>query len=263
MVYRYKPSIFGITAQKYEGHYYPGSGVRFSIVNIPTFETLQMHLDMLGFGPPTVLADWNAYRQAIPGFQRPAQIMCVTAMVAEERGLDPDEQEAKWIEDYERRMTQVVLPVEIAAPLYRVVCADEPASVLTGAAAEIHAAFQPGVINEVTGRLFEDPTQREIVASMPFCPMDKVRLEYAKLLLSCGEVEAAIAELHQITRRVNADWRACYRAFYLLWRAALVQRDEAGAEHYRTCCLTCNPQMPLSLLARAPDMPPWLRRSET
>jgi SAM-dependent methyltransferase len=248
-VYQYKPALYGITAQKYEGQYYPGSGVRLSVVNIPTLETVQMHLDMLGFGPLTILADWNRYRQAIPGFQRPAQFICVAARVDSESSLDQVHQESKWIEHYEQRMMQTLLPSEIIGPLFHVVCRGEPASTLTGAAHQILVAMSQGTLRELCVQYFMDPTQREIAMSLAYCPIDKVRLEYAKLLLQRGEIADAMTELRQITRRLNADWRACYRALFLLWRAATQQGEAAAAERYRGLYVTCNPKMPAQIFA--------------
>ena len=77
MIYRYKAESFGVTAQKYEGQYYPGSGVRYSVVNVPTAESLKMHLDALGFQAVRVLADWDSYRKALVKNSRPINAVCL------------------------------------------------------------------------------------------------------------------------------------------------------------------------------------------
>jgi len=253
VVYRYKPQTFGITLQRFEGAYYPGSGVQLAVINVPTLETLRMHLDVLGFENVNVLADWESYREAMPNNQRPISAACVSALVDRKQANTKESPEAQWVEDYEARMAASVLSADLIVPLHGVVCAGEAPSRLTGAALLAFQAVNGNADARATlQQMLPNATHREIVAAFPYCAIDKVRLECAKRQLMKGNATSAIEELQKITRRTNADWRSCYRAFYLQWRAALHCKDARNMERSKRLCLTCNPNYPMSLF----DSPP-------
>jgi SAM-dependent methyltransferase len=257
VVYRYKPQTFGITAQKYESQYYPGSGVRFSVVNVPTPESLHMHLDVLGFRDVKVVLDWDRYRIAMPQNERPVNLICLSAMVDEENRTEAGSEERKWVADYESRLATTVLPEQLIVPLYEVVCEGGARGGLSIRSRLLRLFVNgPKWARYWTSRLLPwivtNTTHREIVGVFPYNAIDKIRLEYGKHLLARGNLGQGMEELQKITRRANADWRACYRAFYLLWRAAILLENEAEAERYRNLCLTCNPHYPLSLFHAPP-----------
>lgn len=65
---------------------------------------------------------------------------------------------------------------------------------------------------------FPDRYAFEIVKNFRFAPADKIALEYGKVLLAAGRRDDAEAALVRITRHLNANWRAVYRAFCILSR---------------------------------------------
>ena len=109
-----------------------------------------------------------------------------------------------------------------------------------------------GIIADISRRLIKSGTNNnfefEIITNLKFNPVDKLRYEYAKLLVNSGDYEKAIVELNAITKKINADWRACYRAFYLLSKIYTALGNAPISEKYKDLCQTCNPDFPKLLL---------------
>ena len=85
--------------------------------------------------------------------------------------------------------------------------------------------------------------EAEILATLGFNPEDKVGLEYGKALVPV-DPRQAVSVLEQVTRRLNADWRATYRAHHHLARAwDALGLPEKGDRH-RALRDTCNPRWP-------------------
>ena len=85
----------------------------------------------------------------------------------------------------------------------------------------------------------------EIVKNWRYRPNNKIALEYGKLLNSEGKFDEAILVLKTITTELNADWRATYRANYLL--SEIYRQLNKGFEiiKYQDLCLQGNPKFPL------------------
>jgi hypothetical protein len=216
-----------------------------------------MPLDVLGFRDVNVVADWDSYRKALPLNKRPIHAVCMSARIDAEVPSASPSPESEWVQEYEARMATTLLPESLIEPLHSVICHGGPPRDLTYRAWFAYLTLNgPRWVQRLARwlalRPLTNPTSREIVSSFPYCPIDKVRLEYAKHLLARNEPERALDELQKITRRPNADWRACYRAFYLQWRASRLRRDEQAAERSRLLCLTCNPHFPPALFVSPP-----------
>src|ERR1019366_3086448 len=189
---------------------------------------------------------------------RPINEICLSALVASGQDSEQPITEIEWVKDYEVQMITKLLPKMLIVPLYRVVCENGLQSQLSGENLRIYQGLiekkglQTSAPADSVPSYQKDALLQEIVASFSYSPIDKIRLEYAKHLLECKEIRQAVSVLHEIVRRPNADWRSCYRSFYLLWRASLIANESLAAERYRQLCLTCNPNFPLSLFTVPP-----------
>ncbi|MDQ3068442.1 MAG: hypothetical protein M3R55_01775, partial [Acidobacteriota bacterium] len=98
-------------------------------------------------------------------------------------------------------------------------------------------------------RHFPKPLEFEIVRNLRFNPQDKLAFEYAKTLFSEARDQEAMTILRSITEKLNADWRAVYRSFYLLHLIARRQRQPRVAARYAALCKRCHANFPLLRVA--------------
>ena len=89
------------------------------------------------------------------------------------------------------------------------------------------------------------PLREQIVKNLRYNPCDKLCLEYGKILYAEKEYESAISVLQNVTMKVNADWRAVYRSFYLLSQIYKKLGLEDEADQYKGLCRNCNPKFPI------------------
>ena len=85
---------------------------------------------------------------------------------------------------------------------------------------------------------------REIVKNIAHSPSDKLAVEWGKILLSEGSLEAARQQFLQVTGRWNADWRSVYRSFHYLSHIARLQGSEEERVRYRELLQAANAYFP-------------------
>ena len=250
LVYQFKKRIYGITAQKFESSYHDGSARETTIVNVPTTESLLMHLEMLGFDDIKVVADTKTYRDSVWRDRRPLDGVCITARInAASAGQTFDEKE--WIEKYESGLKETILPRKLVEPLYRQF-ADRtfPAQMSFKWLIVLWYIAAPIWLSRIFMRMLPvcaaGEIELEILKNLRYSPEDKITLELGKILKSEGKLTDALVVLRQISSKLNADWRSAYRSFFLIAKifTALDKRDEA--DRYLNLCLTCNPKYPVS-----------------
>jgi SAM-dependent methyltransferase len=249
LVYQYKDKICGITGQKFESAYHDGSTNSFCVVNVPSVESLYMYLDFLGFENIDIVADPETYRAAVWKKKRPLSGVCMAAF------LNPDKQEmasdeSSWIIEYERGLEQAVLPRKFVEPLYNYFClGNTSGSLFAQALGTFGYLTAPDWLAKVFGSLVNmghnDKYELEIIKNLRYSPHDKLCLEYGKLLHSEGKHEEAIVALNRVSMKLNADWRAVYRSFWLLSQIYKTLGNEAESERYKGLCLNCNPEFPV------------------
>jgi hypothetical protein len=218
VIYKFTPPTCGIIAQKFESAYYPGSGTEMMVVEVPSVETVKMHLEILGFSEIVAVVEEGDYLKALSKNVRPFKALFLTANLGQPKKRDD------FLLAYERDLLNTVLADSVIDKL----------TAWLGGSREIDlSTFAAG----------SSGVEAEILGSIRFAPEDKISLELGKAQLAKGQNSKAIQTLSGITKRLNADWRACYRAFYLLWRAA----EPRHKPRYRELCLTCNPNFPTGL----------------
>jgi len=250
LVYQFKRPIFGITAQKFESAYHDGSARETTIVNIPTSESLLMHLEILGFDEIRVVADPKTYRAAVWKDRRPLDGVCITARVSQ-AGPAARFDEAEWIHKYEVALRDTILPRKVVDPLYRYLAGNKMSYQLSfqWIVILLYIVSPPrlsGFLMKLLPACARNETELEIIRNLKYSPVDKTTLELGKILEAEGELTKAVSVLRQISAKLNADWRAAYRAFFLLSRISAALGASADAERYLNLCLTCNPKYPVS-----------------
>jgi hypothetical protein len=247
--YFFGGQAFGVTGHKLESGYSDGSATRTTVVSLPSIGALRMFLEVQGFHDIKVVADPEAYTEAVPGGWRRFSAVCMTA-VPGRTAFDA----SAWIAEYEEGVVNTLLPVEVTSDLYARYCLNQPprrSPILARMIVEImSAAGRPlDAANRKLRRRITDRFALEIVKNLRFAPHDKVALEHGKNLAAAGRSEEAQAVLFRITRRLNADWRSVYRAFCILTWLCRSRGDEAGTSRYEALCLVANPQFPPALLS--------------
>ena len=101
----------------------------------------------------------------------------------------------------------------------------------------------------VYSKLHIDKPQGEILTNISRSPIDKCRLEVAKILMEQRDFVSAITELAKILNREGADWRSFYRATYLSTLAAFKENDADGQEYFENLLQIANPAWPISMQA--------------
>ena len=249
LVYQFRQEQCGITAQKFESAYHDGSAKSATIVNVPSAESLIMNLAILGFENIDVVADLETYRASVWQDKRPLSGVCITATLSQETQPLANE-EAQWIDEYEKGLEREVLPRDYLEPLYRVFCLQEASTALTGISRDIQVYLtsanpRPGPIDRLLPASCRTRYSREIVQNWRYSPSDKIALEYGKLLKSEGRLSEALAVLKSISSKLNADWRSVYRSFYLISQVYHDMNSPVEAARYRDLCLKCNPKYPV------------------
>ncbi len=239
---------FGVTGHKLESGYYDGSATQMSVVSLPSVETLKMFLEVQGFDDVRVVADPESYSNAVAGGYRKFSAVCITAA---RRDLPRDVNH--WISEYEGGLVRTLLPETVVGSLYTRFCLGEKTvddTPLGQLAIDLITA-EGSALDRAGLRLREMVPNRytlEILKNLRFAPADKIALEYGKSLLAAGRHEAAEQSLFRITRHLNADWRAVYRAFCILTWSCRERGDAAGADRYEELCLIANPLFPPDLI---------------
>jgi ubiquinone/menaquinone biosynthesis C-methylase UbiE len=254
LVYQYKEKRCGLTAQKFESSYHDGSAREYSVVNVPTADSLYMYLDLVGFDRIDVVADPESYRADVWGKKRPLGGVCMAAFLSEEKSdaVQADDssmtsREEAWIREYEGGLARTVLSKDLVEPLYQYFCQGEfSVRLLTGALMVFLYLRTPAWLSARIGSLIgsQDKYELEIIKNLRYSPSDKLSLEYAKLLYAERDYQRALPVLRSVTTKVNSDWRAVYRSFWLLFLTHKELGSVDEAERYKSLCLNCNPSYP-------------------
>lgn len=252
IVYKYKNFDCGITAQKYETSYYDGSAKDFCIVSVPTVESIMMYMDMVGFKNVQVISDIHYSKFVRKKSGRPINVVCLYGLIESEKS-EKDLNQAEMVLHYETGLTKNTLNKRYIYPLYSIfVMRKHPLIIPLKSFLILEYIKSSGVTGEISKRLIKAGTNNEfefeIISNLKFNPVDKLRYEYAKILLKSGEYEKAIVELKAITQKINADWRSCYRAFYTLSKIYKTLGNVTSSEKYKDLCQICNPDFPKTLL---------------
>ncbi|MBI3632699.1 MAG: DUF1698 domain-containing protein [Candidatus Vogelbacteria bacterium] len=249
LVYQFKQPIYGITAQKFESAYHDGSAREGTIVNIPTTESLLMHLEILGFDTIKVVADTETYRNSVWRNRRPLDGVCMTAKINPTSTVQSFD-EAEWIKKYESDLRNEILKREIVHPIYKYFI-DKDFSYPTSFKSLMILLYlvSPAWLSKVLMKLlpfYAKGAELEIIKNLRYSPADKIALELGKVLQAEGKPNDALVVLKQISSKLNADWRSAYRSFFLMSNIFRALGKNEEAERYQTLGLTCNPKYPVS-----------------
>jgi tetratricopeptide (TPR) repeat protein len=244
IVYKYKENTYGVSAQKYESAYYDGSANCLSVVNIPSVESILMTLS-LKFRNVNVEADSETYRKAFINYDRYFNAVCISA---ESKNIE-EENEINWVEDYEKKMIMTVLKERDIERVYNKFCknriSDTSVSgrgiVLLFSGYLSSSVLLSKVCQIIINSRYKDTIERDIIKNIKYNPVDKLALEFGKVLFYSKEYNKAITVLKGITEKINSDWRCVYRSFLLLYQIYSVLNKEEDAKRYKNMFLKANP----------------------
>jgi 2-polyprenyl-3-methyl-5-hydroxy-6-metoxy-1,4-benzoquinol methylase len=221
LAYFFNKNICGVTAQKYESAYYDGSSAFSTVVNVPTTETLIMHLNVVGFDNITVVVDEQKYRNDVWQDKRPLSGVCLTAFIENDKKEIADE-ETNWINGYERGLKDTILPFQYIKNLYSLICLSSNIDLsnnnnLKNTYEYLKTKNVEQFDSSKCNPIIElDKYSSEIIKNFIYSPFDKISLEYGKSLNKKGDFIKAIEVIKGVTEKTNSDWRSVYRGFHLL-----------------------------------------------
>jgi SAM-dependent methyltransferase len=220
LAYFFNDNICGVTAQKYESAYYDGSSAISTVVNVPTTETLIMHLNAVGFQKINIVVDEQKYRDDVWQDKRPLSGVCLTAFIDKKNQKTVDE-ESDWIHGYEKGLRETILPFDFIEKLYNYICLSKKNKIL-----DVNIKNTVEYIKSQNVKNFGDyqcipnsslnKYSNEIIKNFIYNPFDKISLEYAKCLSKDDKYKDSIKIIKGITEKLNSDWRCVYRCFHLL-----------------------------------------------
>ena len=246
IVYTFSNLDFGVSGQKWETSYYPGSADATSVVEIPSLSTLRMHLQALGYGDVAVVADWEEYACHMPKLERKVQAVCLTASAQPDSSPDSDSTRSlsHHIYDVERSVITNVLPQRLMQSL-------DPFDYENGI---------PSVVREIEAASKSNPSDlglRELSKGVVHNTEQKLVLELAKYDFAHGSLRESEARLRQLIFTLNVDWRVCYRCLFLLSKMAEFEGNVERASEFKNRCLTCNPNFPAALFEKELNWTIW------
>jgi ubiquinone/menaquinone biosynthesis C-methylase UbiE len=246
-----KSPTAGLSGYKFESSYYHGSAIRPTIASVPTLSTLQMFMEHLGFRNVTVLVAPSSYWDG--AVKRPAQACC---LMAEPGSPTHEIAQTEQVLNYEKGVLGTLLPAACIQSLFEALCHNSsrmhaPLSDRLLIAYATGPAWLSRILLRYIRRVWRHPFELEIIKNLRYAPADKTALEMAKTRLAAGDAVGCIEAARKITGRINADWRATYRAFLLLSFAYRHLGDQVTAKRYEELCRTSNPELPDALFNQA------------
>jgi hypothetical protein len=242
VIYQRKPRRFGLTGEKYESAYYDGSTSRTTVVSIPSTESLIMNLDILGYGPIEIVAGPEKFRRAMKKSERSFEEVLLYGM---KKGGEPRDEVARHVKEYEHALIHDALHPDLVRSLYAHYVEKKRVAVPLRVRAVMSYLEAPKGEPAPLRRHFQKPIEFEIVKNMRFNPEDKIALEYGKMLYAEKKYSEALSALGSITQKLNADWRAVYRSFYLMHLIYAELGDETRSAHYARLSKRCHMNFPL------------------
>jgi 2-polyprenyl-3-methyl-5-hydroxy-6-metoxy-1,4-benzoquinol methylase len=241
----------GLSGHKFESSYYHGSAIRPTIASVPTLPTLQMFMEHVGFHNITVLVAPSSYWDG--AVKRPARACC---LMAEPATPTHEIAQTEQILNYESGVLGTLLPATCVRTLFEALCHGSsgihaPLSDRLLIAYATGPAWLSRILLRYIRRAWRHPFEFEIIKNLRYAPADKTALEMAKVRLAAGDAGGCIEAARKITGRINADWRATYRAFLLLSFAYRRLGDQVAAKRYEELCRTSNPELPDALFNQA------------
>lgn len=209
---------FGISGHKYESSYYDGSTINnITVVNVPSLESLKMYLHVLGV---------HDYETHILRYKPLYEIYLWVNM-----GDIEEISEDALINKYESDQFNTLLDKKLVTSLY--------VHHVYGKKS-LYSTLQLIKIKHFRNLFYHDKIENLIIKNLQYNPIEKITLEYAKILYKEHDYENAIPILKSITHRISADWRSVYRAFYLLHLIYKDLGDTKQSERYKKLSYTCN-----------------------
>lgn len=239
-------SFVGLSGHKVESGYLDGSAADLSIVTLPSVSTLVKYLEQSGFEQiKTPLGSEEYTEQVSRAGHRPFSAICITA----EAGLVNDRMVSAMISEYETGMLRTLLDRDTVRELFEKIVIGKATALMTPLARATLSYIASDQPVDAIESIAPDRFTYEILKNMKFSSVDKVTLEFAKVLHREGQIVECVQLLRSITQSLNADWRSTFRAFALL-SICSEELDDVECARYRALCLRANPQFPETLLSR-------------
>ena len=249
---------WAIAAFKYETPYFDGSAIQNSIVNVPEERLVRMSLNMENFETimincPEEVAYSKEFRK-IFGFKE----ILLVAKKHEYRFVEDSLSDWKYkAKEYEAIYCFTLLNPnllrKLAALLSRLIEESLPNNSKTRLSVKDFLVFQIAKnpfskkAQLIQKFLKFETSLFEVVLNISRSPYEKLSLEISKNLIVQRNFIQAKVILIKICTKANSDWRAFYRACYLLVLIGKETNDEELVDHYSNLLKIANSEFPLSV----------------
>jgi 2-polyprenyl-3-methyl-5-hydroxy-6-metoxy-1,4-benzoquinol methylase len=249
---------WAIAAFKYETPYFDGSAFQNSIVNVPEERLVRMSLKIENF--ETIMIDRPdevAYSKEFKKVFRFKEILLVAKKhdySFVEHPLNDWENNAK---EYEEIYCFTLLNQNLLKnwAAYFDIKLDEFAPIDQEARLSVKDLLVLQIGKNPFGKKAQiiqkflklDPSLSQVIVNISRSPYAKLSLEISKNLIIVGDYHQAKGMLINICIRANTDWRAFYRACYLLVLIGKQTNDEELVDHYSNLLKIANSEFPLSV----------------
>ncbi len=257
IIYKFVPKSYSISGFKFETNYYDGSASGFSLVTVPSPETIKMTLEANGFNDVEILSMGDHYRSHIRSRLRDFSAACLFAKL-NDGAPSVATKISNYIFEYERAMLLEPLDPRLEEIFARYHAKNNSLwdrlllSLITSKQPLVFKFMMPSFLRAFC----ETALQREILSNIKFAAHDKILFEFAKTLYRKKDFKSALSVLGEIVGKPNADWRITYRAFALMAIINLQTNDSAGARKHIELCLLANSNFPISsIIESLPAMP--------
>ena len=249
---------WAIAAFKYETPYFDGSAFQNSIVNVPEERLVHMSLNMENFETINIdRPDEVAYAKE---FQKIRGVKELILFAKKRHQLSAEDQLNGWknkAKEHEQIYCFTICNLnmlrKLAVPLSVKIEESVANNLKTRLPIKDFLVLQIGKnpfskkAQLIQKFLKLETSMLEVVFNISRSPYEKLSLEISKNLIVQGNFVEAKVLLIKICTKANADWRAFYRACYLLVLIGKETNDEELVDHYSNLLKIANSEFPLSV----------------
>ena len=249
---------WAIAAFKYETPYFDGSAFQNSIVNVPEERLVRMSLSLENF--ETIIIDRPdevAYSKEFKKIFRFKEILLVSKKHENSFVEDPLNDWEYKARKYEETYCFTLLNQNLLRKWVANLCIqlDEIAPINPETRLSVKDLLVLQIGKNPFGKKAQliqkflklDTSLSQVIINISRSPYEKLCLEISKNLIVQGNFVEAKVILTKICTKANSDWRAFYRACYLLVLIGKETTDEELVDHYSNLLKIANSEFPLSV----------------
>jgi 2-polyprenyl-3-methyl-5-hydroxy-6-metoxy-1,4-benzoquinol methylase len=249
---------WAVAAFKYETPYFDGSAFQNSIVNVPEERLVRMSLNMENFETVNIdRPDEVAYAKEFQKIRGVKELIIFAKKRNELSVEDPLNSWRSKAKEHEEIYCFTICNLSMlrkwASHLSAQIEESVPSNYKTRLSAKDFLVLQIGKnpfgkkARFIQKFLKSEASLLEVVLNISRSPYEKLSLEISKNLIVQRNFGEAQVILTKVCTKANSDWRAFYRACYLLVLIGKETNDQELVDHYSNLLKIANSEFPLSV----------------